>query len=95
MAITYKQGLFVILAQDGARVHHKKKIPGVPWTIITQPTYSPDLRPLDHGIYIVNKIRLRHAVYRSMTWEGKVAMFKQSLQEEPVGPTIYEFKQVM
>jgi hypothetical protein len=30
-----------------------------------------------------------------MTWEGKVAMFKQFLQEAPVGPTIYEFKQGM
>jgi hypothetical protein len=60
----------VILVYDGARVHHnfwKKKIPGVPWTIKTQPLHSPDMMPPDYGIFSFTKIRLQHAVYLSMT----------------------------
>jgi hypothetical protein len=85
----------VILVHDGARVHHKKKIANAPWTPVTQPPHSPDMMPLDYGIFGFTKIRLQRAVLRSDRWEHKVAMFKQFIMEAPVGPTINEFKKRM
>ena len=85
----------VIIVHDGARVHHKKQIPGVPWTTVTQPPHSPDMMPLDYGIFGFTKSRLQRAVLRSDAWEDKVQMFKDFLMEAPVGPTINEFQQRM
>lgn len=81
----------VFMVQDGARVHGKKALLDAPWVPVTQPPHSPDMMPLDYGIFGFTKIRLQRAVDRGDTWEAKVQMFKDFLMEASVEATIKEF----
>ena len=81
----------IFLVQDGARVHGKKALHDAPWEPVTQPPHSPDMMPLDYGIFGFTKIKLQRAVDRGDSWEAKVQMFKKFLMEASVGPTIEEF----
>jgi hypothetical protein len=81
----------ILLVQDGARVHGKEILPDAPWVPVTQPPHSPDMMPLDYGIFGFTKIRLQRAVDRGDSWESRVQLFKKFLTEASVVATINEF----
>ena len=76
------------LVHDKAKIHHTQPLPDAPWRPVAHPPCSPDMMPLDYGIFGTVKTRLQREVTRSATWEQKVQLFKKILSEAPFQRTI-------
>ena len=83
------------LIHDRSGVHPKKQIPGVSWKVVAHPPHSPDLMPLDYGIFGMTKTALDNEVRRDQPWEEKVQIFKDILKKVDVKPTIEAFRSRM
>ena len=80
------------LVHDKAKIHHTKPLTEAPWQPVAHPPRSPDMMPLDYGIFGTVKTRLQREVPRGATWEHKVQLFKKILGEAPFKRTIEHFK---
>jgi hypothetical protein len=60
-------------------------------TAVVQPARSPDMMPLDYGIFGATRAQLGRALPLSALWEDRVATFKQFLSSFDPAPTIGEF----
>jgi hypothetical protein len=85
-------GSNIYLVHDKCRTHPSQPIPGVAWTPVAHPPHSPDLMPLDYGIFGAAKLELDRRATRAMPWEEKAALFKKILQEAPLEATIKAFR---
>lgn len=59
---------------------------------VAMPPRSPDLMPLDYGIFGICKLKLERTTPRNKPWETRVSNFKSLIQEASVKPTIDQFK---
>lgn len=82
----------IYLVHDKSRTHPSQPIPEVTWKPVAHPPHSPDLMPLDYGIFGAAKLELDRRATRAMPWEEKAALFMQVLQEAPVEATIKAFR---
>ena len=85
-----------MLIHDKSRVHTSKKVQdglkALGLAYMVQPPRSPDLMPLDYGIFGSIKVKLARAAPRLKTWEEKVQAFKSMLLEFNPAPTISQFQ---
>lgn len=80
------------LVHDRCGVHPKRQIPEVTWKVVAHPPHSPDLMPLDYGIFGMAKVALDKKVRRAQSWDEKVQIFKTILKEVEVKATIEAFR---
>jgi hypothetical protein len=59
---------------------------------VAMPPRSPDLMPLDYGIFGTCKLQLERTTPRNAPWDTRVSRFKALIKEAPVGPTIAQFE---
>jgi hypothetical protein len=58
---------------------------------VAMPPGSPDLMPLDYGIFGTCKLQLERSMAKTAAWEDRVAKFKELIAAAPVKPTIQQF----
>ena len=85
----------IYLVHDKSTTHPSKPIPGVSWTILSHPPHSPDLMPLDYGIFGTAKRELDSKITRDMPWADKVKLYKDILMAGPVAATINSYESRM
>lgn len=84
-----------LLVHDRGKAHTSKvvkeglKVLSLP--AVTTPPRSPDLMPLDYGIFGTCKLELDRRVPRTGAWEARVRTFKELIKNAGVGPTIGQF----
>jgi hypothetical protein len=84
----------VLLIHDRSRVHSKGSIEGVPWEVAMHPPRSPDLMPLDYGVFGTAKneeVRISSSKKQGMSWEERVSTFKTILKGYEVTHTIEQY----
>lgn len=82
----------IYLVHDRSSTHPSKPIPGVSWTPVAHPPHSPDLMPLDYGIFGTAKQELDRSSTRAMPWADKVQLYKDILMAGPVTATINSYQ---
>ncbi len=83
----------VLLIHDRSRVHSKGSIEGVPWEVAMHPPRSPDLMPLDYGVFGTAKneeVRISRSK-KNFSWEERVSTFKTILKEYKGEHTIKQY----
>lgn len=84
-----------LLVHDKSAVHtsaavmHGLKRMGL--DAVVQPPRSPDVMPLDYGIFGFTKLALERAVPRNAPWSDRVQKFRQLLTQCNPRPTIEEY----
>jgi hypothetical protein len=85
----------VLLLHDKSRQHRSKTavegLHELGLAVMVQPPRSPDLMPLDYGIFGFTKNQLDRQVPRHAAWGDRVKRFKELLQECSPASTIAEF----
>lgn len=84
-------GADILLVHDRGPCHPKGPIPGVHWRPVQLPPHSPDLDPLDYGIFGTTKTKLGTLMPYCPNWEKRVSEFQRLLREAPMQHTIEEF----
>jgi hypothetical protein len=60
---------------------------------VAMPPRSPDLMPLDYGIFGTCKLQLERSMPRNAAWGDRVGRFKELIAAAAVKPTIGQFEQ--
>ena len=81
----------MLLVHDRSTSHPRQPIPGVPWALAEHPPRSPDMMPLDYSLFGTAKNKLMEATSLASSWEERVKLFLEILQQEPVAAMIREF----
>jgi hypothetical protein len=82
----------IYLVHDRSTTHPSHPIPGCPWVVVSHPPHSPDLMPLDYGIFGTAKQELDRRATRAMPWADKVQLYKDILMAGPVQATIKAYE---
>ena len=82
----------IYLVHDKSTCHPTQPIPGLSWRPVAHPPHSPDLMPLDYGIFGAAKQELDRKAPRGMPWADKVRLFKEILDKAPVKATISAYQ---
>jgi hypothetical protein len=68
------------LVHDRSGAHPSQQIPGLTWKVVMHPPHSPDMMPLDYGIFGAAKGDLDRKVQPTWKWVDRVNEFKRILQ---------------
>ena len=84
-----------LLVHDRSRVHSSTPVqhglPDLPLRAVLQPARSPDLQPLDYGIFGFTKNELGRTRIEGGKWVDRVHKFMEILRRVSPSPTIAEF----
>lgn len=84
-----------LLVHDMSRVHSSTPVqhglPDLPLRAVLQPARSPDLQPLDYGIFGFTKNELGRTRIEGGKWVDRVHKFMEILRRVSPSPTIAEF----
>ena len=86
-----------MLMHDRSQVHQsafvRQQLLSMGLEVELLPPRSPDLMPLDYGIFGTSKLQLERHGGRAAPWGERVSMFKHVLQSASILPSIDQFQQ--
>jgi hypothetical protein len=84
-----------LLVHDKSKVHTSKAVEqhlkSRHLDVAVMPPRSPDLQPLDYGIFSASKNQLAKHAGRAMAWTPKVLELKKLISDADIAPSIHGF----